>query len=270
MKKIALVQMTSTTDQERNIETALSFVRQASSDNADLIAFPENFLLLGDEEQYIEAAEPIPGRLTRIFQQQAKENHISILMGSLYEKNPDNPAKAFNTTVLIDRNGQIRAKYSKIHLFDVSLPNLKLYESNLIEPGNEIIVCDHEIGRIGFTICYDIRFPNLYQQLTKKGAQIIFVPAAFTVPTGKAHWLNLLRSRAIENQVFIAAPAQYGKHSPSRESFGSTVLIDPWGDILSLLPDKEGIIYGEIDLNIIEKVRAQIPISLHKVKGIDF
>ncbi|MCP4751661.1 MAG: carbon-nitrogen hydrolase family protein [Proteobacteria bacterium] len=269
MKKVALVQMTSIADLDANLESALSFIDRAVSADVDLIAFPENFLFLGNKDQYLEIAEPIPGPLFEIFQKQAVEKDISILMGSMYEKNENNPDKIFNTSLLIDRHGRIAAKYRKIHLFDVALPEVVLFESELVEAGNETVCCDHDIGKIGLSICYDIRFPNLYQKLTEAGAQVVLAPSAFTVPTGKAHWITLLRARAIENQVYVAAPAQYGRHSESRESFGNTVLIDPWGNIEVLAEDKETIIFGEIDLERLEKVRQEMPIQNHKVSGID-
>ncbi len=268
--KIALVQMTSTPDRAKNLENALAFTAKAAQNEADLVAFPENFLVLGNNKLYVQTAESIPGPTVEIFQEQAVKNNISILMGSLYEKNPQNPEKVFNTSVLIDRSGQLLATYRKIHLFDVELHDVTLMESELVDAGQEFVVCDHEIGKIGLTICYDIRFPNLYQKITDLGAQIIFVPAAFTVPTGKAHWLDLLKIRAVENQVYIAAPAQFGKHSETRESFGNSVIFDPWGDTVALSPDTTGIIYGHIELENLKKIRNRMPVRSHRVPGIDF
>lgn len=270
MGKIALVQTTTTMDRDKNLETAFKYLHQAADENADLVAFPENFMLLGDKEHYLKAVEPIPGPLVEVFQNKAKELGISILMGSIYEKIEGNPNKAYNTSVLIDKNGEILTQYRKIHLFDVSLKNVKLFESEVIEPGKDIVICDHPIGKIGLTICYDVRFPNLYQKLSEAGALIIFVQAAFTVPTGKAHWLNLLRTRAIENQVYIAAPAQFGKHSLTRESFGHSVIFDPWGDTVSILENGEGIIFGEIDPALQKKMKERMPVQAHKIQGIDY
>ncbi len=270
MKKIALAQITSTKDVQSNLKKSLDFIAEASKNGADLIAFPENFLLLGNKEVYKNSAESIPGPQVELFAKQAQEFDISILMGSIYETIPDNPDKAYNTSVLIDKTGSVAGKYRKIHLFDVSLKDVVLYESELVEPGDEVVVIPHNICSIGLSICYDLRFPNLYQKLREKGAELIFVPAAFTVPTGKAHWLNLLRTRAIENQVYIAAPAQYGVHSSTRESFGSSVIIDPWGDIVSILPEGEGVIYGELDLEHLENIRSRMPVQNHRVSTIDY
>ncbi len=270
MSKVALVQITSTKDRSNNLEKALSFIDEAADNKADIVAFPENFLLLGEKKDYLNTAETIPGPHVDIFKEKARQQKISILMGSLYEQIPGNSNKAYNTSVLIDKQGKIVATYRKIHLFDVSLKDVVLCESELVEPGKEYTVADHEIGKIGLTICYDVRFPNLYQNLTREGATIVFVPAAFTVPTGKAHWINLLRTRAIENQIYIAAPAQYGKHSATRESFGSTVFIDPWGEVKSILPEGEGIIYGEIDHAHLENIRKRMPVQAHQVENIDY
>ncbi len=269
MKNIALVQMTSTVDMEANLKSSLSFIEQAADADADLVAFPENFLLLGNRHLYKKSAESIPGPQVRIFQREAQEKDISILMGSIYETNPHNPAKIFNTSVLINRNGEIAARYRKIHLFDITLPAVTLHESELTSAGNQTVVCDHEIGKIGLTICYDIRFPNLYQKLTTDGACIVFVPSAFTVPTGRDHWITLLQARAIENQLYIAAPAQFGRHSNSRESYGHSVFIDPWGSILAQSPDREGIIVGEMDLDHLREIRQRMPVQVHRVEGID-
>ncbi len=266
MRKIALVQMNTTMDRERNLEIAFSYAEKAAAEKADLVAYPENFLLLGDKEQYLDAAELIPGPLVESFQNKAKELGISILMGSIYERIPQNPSKAYNTSVLINKSGNILGSYRKIHLFDIALKEVNMLESETIEPA----LFDHEIGKTGLTICYDLRFPNLYQKLAKAGALIIFVQAAFTVPTGKAHWINLLRTRAIENQVYIAAPAQFGKHSQTRESFGSSVIIDPWGDIVSILEEGEGIIYGDIDDAFQQKIKSRMPVESHQIKGIDY
>ena len=270
MSKIAVVQMNTTMDREQNLDTAFTFTEKAAAENADLVAFPENFLLLGDKEFYLEAAELVPGPLVECFQNKARELGISILMGSIYERIPHNPMKAYNTSVLINKTGDIAGTYRKIHLFDIDLKNVKILESDVIESGKEIAIFDHEIGKTGLSICYDLRFPSLYQRLASKGALVIFVPAAFTVPTGKAHWLNLLKCRAIENQVYIAAPAQYGKHSKTRESFGSAVIIDPWGDIVSIIEKGEGIIYGELDLSFQQKIQSRMPVESHKIAGIDF
>jgi len=270
LNKIALVQMTSTSNFQSNLESSLSYIKKARENNAQLIAFPENFLLIGSKKQYQNLDSIIKINILEVFQKAAYENTISILLGSIYEKDEKNSQKLLNSSFLIDQTGKLLAKYTKIHLFDISLKEFKYKETELISPGENIVTCSHAIGKIGLSICYDIRFPGLYQKLTNKGAEIVFVPAAFTVPTGKAHWLTLLRARAIENQVFIAAPAQFGHHSETRESFGNSVIIDPWGEIIVKADDREEIIYGDIDLARLHDIRKRMPVQEHQVQGIDF
>ena len=269
MSKVAIVQMTSTSDYDKNLCKSLAFIREGSRLNADLIAFPENFLLIGDPDIYKSDTVPDALQVKNIFQQQAKDYDISILMGSILEKHPSKAGKFYNTSVLIDRSGNISGEYRKIHLFDINHPEVVYQESAHIIAGNHFSVYSHDIGVIGLTICYDLRFPALYQQLADVGAEVVFVPAAFTVPTGKAHWLTLLRARAIENQIFIIAPAQVGKHNSTRESFGNSVLINPWGDILVQAADEEGVLIGEIDLTKLHETRKRMPVSEHKVMGVD-
>jgi len=270
MKKIAVAQMQSTPNMDSNLKTALAFIKEAADNKADLIAFPETFLLLGDNSLYLKKSESTEGPLVRTFQKKAAELQISVLMGSFCETNIDSAEKVYNTSILIDRTGKTIAVYRKIHLFSIFTKEVTLDESQLFTPGKEIVTCNHEIGKIGLTICYDMRFPALYQRLSSDGAQIIFVPSAFTVPTGKAHWLTLLKARAIENQVFIVAPAQYGKHTENRESFGKSVIFNPWGDIVSLAQDKPGLIFGDIDIGMLSQVNEKIPVHQHKIEGIDF
>ena len=267
--KIALAQMTSIADIDRNLKKSYELIQQAVKQKADLIAFPECFLFLGKDSLYQGIAEDITGPLVGMFQEQARLNNISILMGSFPEKDPENPKKIYNTSILISRQGKILNTYRKIHLFDVELPDLRLIESETVSAGKKVVISDHEIGKIGMTICYDLRFPNLFQQLNQAGAEIIFTPAAFTYQTGKAHWLTLLQARAIENQVYIAAPGQVGQHNKQRRSFGHSVIIDPWGKILALAPEEECVICAEIDLDYIREVRRKMPVQSHRVEGID-
>jgi len=262
--------MTSKDNVEENLNTALDFINQAAQRNTLVVAFPENFLFMGPESKYLDVAQDIDGEFVRTFQEQAKKFKIAVLMGSFLERNPLDHKKCFNTSVLIDKNGEILASYRKIHLFDVQLPSVQLLESKTISPGNQVAICDSDFGRVGLSVCYDLRFPLLYQNLTRKGAQIIFVPSAFTMQTGKFHWIALLKARAIENQVYIAAPAQYGAHNSKRTSFGSTVLIDPWGDIRLIAEEGEGVFFGEIDLEYLNKVRTNMPVLSHRVEGMDY
>jgi deaminated glutathione amidase len=266
---LALAQMTTTADLEGNLEKALSCIRQAQSRHAAMIAFPENFLFIGDPKSTGENSDPVPESVLARLSEAAISARIWILMGSLFERDPLRPGKFFNTSVLIDTNGKTIDRYQKIHLFDNTLPGLTYCESDTIRPGNRLVVCDSVIGRIGLSICYDIRFPVLYQRLAHLGAQTIFIPSAFTVPTGQAHWMTLLKARAIENQVYIAAPAQYGRHNSKRISYGHSAIIDPWGDVIALAEEREELIFGEIDLARLEELRRRMPVMHHQVSGID-
>jgi predicted amidohydrolase len=268
-KKIAVAQLTSGEDCQDNLAQAIHCVDQAITNGADLIAFPECFLFLGRDEHYLKVAQSLDGTFVSTFRREAREKNISILMGSFPEIDPADSKMVFNTSVLINSAGEIEAFYRKIHLFDVELPGLKLFESATVSRGQKIVTAIHEIGCLGLSICYDLRFPNLYQQLSSKGAKLIFVPAAFTFQTGKAHWITLLKARAIENQLFIVAPCQFGYHNSKRRSYGHSVIINPWGEILALAPDRITLIYAEIDLELVQKIRSEMPVFNHRVKGVD-
>lgn len=267
--KIALVQMTSGADVEKNIEISINYIKEAAKNQAALIAFPECFYFMGPQKMQPEVAETLDGKLVEKFSALAKEHNISILMGSIYEK-IENDDRLHNCSILIDNQGKVISSYRKSHLFDLNLEEIVIKESDTIKAGKEIAVIEHEIGKIGLSICYDLRFPQLFQNMTRAGAEIIFIPAAFALQTGKDHWLPLLRARAIENQVYVAAPAQIGRHSSKRISFGSTVLIDPWGTVVSCASEKTGVIYGEIDIEYLNKIRREMPVLQHQVEGIDY
>ena len=263
MARIALAQTTSTDNLEENLAAALEMVEQAAAGGADLLAFPEVFLFIGGRKGKLAIAEPVEGALVRRFRDAAKRHGMMILMGSYHEAIEGNEEKVFNTSVLIGADGEVMATYRKLKLFDVELPHLTIRESDSIEPGDALPpVVDTPIGKVGLTICFDMRFPDLYQHLRRQGAQIIFAPSNFTHPTGAAHWETLLKARAIENQVYLAAPAQYGKHNPKFTSWGHTALVDPWGTVTALAPDRPGLIFGEIDLDFLAKVRAELPMKV--------
>ena len=186
---------------------------------------------------------------------------MSLLLGSIYEKSVEDKERLYNTSLLIDRSGELTGVYRKIHMCDA--PNLGYNESDGIKPGNIPVVVDHEIGRLGLTICYDLRFPELYRHLTAQGAQVIFVPAAFFLYTGKHHWLPLLIARAIENQVYIVAPNQWGEHHEGRTSYGSSVIIDPWGSVVCCAPERPSLVSATIDLDYLDEVRHNMPLITH-------
>ena len=260
--RIGVVQMNSTTSPEHNLAYAKSVLKEAAREGVDLLAFPEIFLYIGQDEQTkYRIAQTLDGDIIQRFCDDAVHYGLSILLGSLYEKSADNDGRLYNTSILINRQGDIAAVYRKIHLFDA--PYLNHFESEGIRAGDKPVVVDHEIGKLGLTICYDLRFPELYKYLALQGAEIIFVPSAFFLQTGKKHWLPLLTARAIENQVYIVAPNQWGVHHDNRQSFGSSVIIDPWGNHLSLAPESPGLISAEIDLAFLREVRANMPLQSH-------
>jgi predicted amidohydrolase len=261
--RIALAQMTSTEDFQANLAEALRMVDEAAAAGVQLVAFPEVFLFLGGRQGKLENATQVEGPVVARFREAAARHGMMILLGSIHERMPDREDKVYNTSILIDASGEVLATYRKLKLFDVELPNLTIRESDTIEPGDALPpVVDTPIGKVGLTICFDLRFPDLYQHLRRKGAEVVFAPSNFTAPTGAVHWETLLRARALETQVYLAAPAQWGKHNPKFSSWGHTALVDPWGAICSLAPDRTGLTYGEIDLEYLRKVRRELPMKV--------
>ena len=266
--RIALAQMTSTSDFAANLAEAFSLVDQAAAGGARLVAFPEVFLYLGGHRGKLENAAEVDGPLVGRFRESARERHMMILLGSIHERIPGRgedgqTSKVHNTSVLIGGAGEILATYRKLKLFDVELPNLTIKESDSIEPGDAPPpVVDTPIGRVGLTICFDLRFPDLYQHLRRKGAQIVFAPSSFTHPTGAAHWETLLRARALESQVYLAAPAQVGQHNAKFRSWGHTAMVDPWGTVTALASERPGLTFAEIDLDYLEQVRRELPMKV--------
>ncbi|KAH0676804.1 hypothetical protein KY290_025763 [Solanum tuberosum] len=266
--RIAAAQMTSVNNLAVNFATCSRLVKEAASAGAKLLCFPENFSFVGDlEGESLKIAEPLDGPIMKGYCSLARESNIWLSLGGFQEKGSDD-AHLRNTHVLIDDNGNIRSTYSKMHLFDVDVPGGAVYkESSFTEAGKDIVVVDSPFGRLGVTVCYDLRFPELYQQLRfNHDAQVLLVPAAFTTVTGQAHWEILLRARAIETQCYVIAAAQAGKHNDKRESYGDTLIIDPWGTIVGRLSDRSstGITVADIDFSLIDSVRAKMPVSKHR------
>ncbi len=263
MAKIALVQTTSTDDFDANLAAALECIEATAAEGVALVAFPEVFLFIGGRRGKLENAQPLDGEVVGKFRAAAKRHGMAILMGSIHERIPDNEEKVHNTSIWIDAKGEIAAVYRKLKLFDVDLPEVRIRESDTIQAGDALPpVFDTPIGRVGLTICFDLRYPELYQHLRSKGAEVIFIPSSFTAPTGAAHWETLLKARAVENQVFVAAPAQWGIHNPKFTSFGHTALVNPWGAITSLAPNRPGLVIGEIDLDYMKQVRGELPMGV--------
>ncbi|KAK9050382.1 hypothetical protein SSX86_030648 [Deinandra increscens subsp. villosa] len=271
--RIAAAQMTSINDLATNYATCVRLVKEAASAGAKLVCFPENFSFVGAKDgESLKIAEPLDGPIMNRYCALAKDSKMWLSLGGFQERGSDD-AHLCNSHVLIDDDGNIRTAYKKMHLFDVDVPGGAVFkESSFTEAGKEIVAVDSPFGRLGLTVCYDLRFPEVYQQLRfHHGAQVLLVPAAFTKVTGEAHWEILLRARAIETQCYVVAAAQGGKHSEKRESFGDTLIIDPWGKVIGRLPDRvsTGIVVADIDFSLIESVRTKMPISQHR-KPIEF
>ena len=257
--KIAVLQVNSRDDKAHNVQVALDLVDRAAAAGADLAVLPEYVDFLGRKEPGIAAAEPIPGPTSEAFAAKARERGIWLLGGSIRETGED-PQHIFNTSLLFNRAGEIVAKYRKIHLFDVEIAgNVSAMESASVAPGCEVVTAEIEGHTVGLSICYDLRFPELYRLLALRGAEILFVPAAFTLYTGKDHWEVLLRARAIENQCFVVAAGQIGKHDPDAACYGRSMIIDPWGTVLATAPDTVGLALAEVDFAQLRRVREQVP-----------
>ena len=260
----AAVQMLAGDDKAANLAEAERWIRAAAAQGARVVALPEVFIWRGVKKQEREKAEAIPGATSEFLSHLARELGIYLLGGSMLEEIAGNP-KAYNTSLLFDSSGKLRASYRKIHLFDVDLANgVSARESDTRAFGDGIVVAKTELCDMGISVCYDLRFPELYRALVAKGARLIFVPSAFTAYTGQAHWATLLRARAIENQVYIIAPDQFGKSAKSFETHGHSMIVDPWGKVISVLPDGPGFIMAEIDLDYLTKVRAELPALDHR------
>jgi len=270
----AVVQLCSQSDVGDNLRRAGKLVEAAALAGAKLVALPENFAFMGEEAQKRALAEPLGpvgaggtngarGPIVTFVRDTAKRYGIHLVAGGFPEKSSD-AARPFNTSLLAGPDGNIVAAYRKIHLFDVSLPDgTTLKESAANSPGDERVTASIGDAVLGMTICYDVRFPELYRTLTRRGARIVTVPSAFTVPTGKDHWHVLLRARAIENQVFVLAPGQHGKHPLGRQTYGKSVIIDPWGDVLAQAGEGEGFALARLDFAYQDRVRAALPCLDH-------
>ena len=256
--KIAVVQMDSRNDKGANLKYACQCIDEAAANGAKLISFPEIMNLSGENVGEGGGHETIPGYTTEILMAKAKEHKMYIHSGS-FCKVVEGENRAYNTSVIIDPEGAIIGEYHKLHPFDITMPDGTVNkESDRIRPGDEIVVTDTALGKLGMSICYDIRFPELYRLMALRGAQVIFVPASFTMPTGKDHWEVLLRARAIENGCYIVAPGQIGQ-KPAYAAYGNSLVADPWGTVIARSKDAPGITYAEIDLDYLDKIRKQIP-----------
>lgn len=256
--KIALVQMDTKNDKKANMEHALGWIDEAAEENVSLVCFPEVMNLIGKNVGEGGGREPVPGYATERLMEKAKEYGIYIHGGSVTEEIPGE-RRSYNTSVLINPQGEIIARYRKLHTFDIMLSDgTPFRESDRVHPGAEIVTAKTELGTFGMSICYDVRFPELYRLLAMEGAQVIFVPSSFTLETGKDHWEPLLRARAIENGCYIVAAGQTGK-KPAYTAYGNSMVVNPWGVVTARLGEHPGILYAEIDLDYQRQVQGQMP-----------
>ena len=256
---IAAIQFNPRDDKIANIDKALSLIDQAASSGARLVVLPEIWTYMGDPDRNRENAEPIPGDLTMRLSERARRHGIYLHAGTFAEL-VEGDERVRNTAVVFDPEGEIIAKYSKIHMFDVVLDGVASYqESATVSPGDEIVTTEVDGFTVGLTICYDIRFPELYRILALRGAEIILHPAAFTMTTGKDHWEVLIRARAIENTVYMVSPAQVGSDSDGKWCYGRSLIVNPWGTMLATAPDEETVITATLDRAMLERVRRQVP-----------
>jgi predicted amidohydrolase len=254
----AAIQMSSTPEKRENFETAERLIRNAISAGAELVALPELWSCHGLEKVYRENAEPIPGPTTEFLGTLARELGVWLLGGSILEGKLG-AERLFNTSTFFDPSGELVAVYRKIHLFDVKAPDREYLESGLIAPGREIVAVKAGAATLGLSVCYDLRFPELYRLLALEGAEILAVPAAFTLHTGKDHWEILLRARAVENQAYVVAPAQWGRKADGRWTYGRSMIVDPWGTILAICPDRNGYALATLDLDYLDRLRTDFP-----------
>lgn len=263
---VAVIQTDPGVDKDANVERAFALAREAAAGGAEFITLPETFHFRGHSEQRREAAEEIPGPLSRRLGQLAAELGVYLLGGSYNElpHDPEADPRTFNTSLLFGPDGSQLAEYRKIHLFDVTLEDGKeIRESSRNQPGDRSVVVDLPFGRLGMTICYDLRFPELYRALARAGAEILVVPSNFAMQTGRDHWEVLLRARAIENGAWVIAPATCGNGGTTFNAYGRSMIIDPWGTVVACAPDVEGVTTATIDLARVRKVRTSLPSLQH-------
>jgi deaminated glutathione amidase len=262
----AVVQMQSGPDRAANLERAADLIGVAASRGAALVVLPEVATWRGARSDERAHFEPVPGPTTEAMAALAARHGIHLCLGSLLERIDDGP-RAHNTACLLGPDGSLLATYRKIHLFDVDLPGrVVVHESETRVPGDTVVTVDTPLGRLGLSVCYDLRFPELYRRLAAAGAELLLVPSAFTFPTGAAHWEILCRARAIENQCYLLAPNQTGQSPYGFADYGNSMIVDPWGTVLGRSSEGEGIVVAEIDRNHLQRVRTELP-SLRNVRS---
>jgi predicted amidohydrolase len=267
MTRVAAIQMCSSENIDDNLQTAKKLIEEAAKNGAKLAVLPEMFAIIGtDATDKVAAKETFHhGKIQHFLSTLAKENAIWIVGGTI-PLATENNQKIQAASLVFDHDGKIVARYDKIHLFDVTVSETEAYqESATTEPGEKIVLVDTPFGKLGLSVCYDIRFPELYRCLFNAGADIIIVPAAFTVKTGEAHWELLTRARAVENFCYVIGAAQGGTHSNGRKTFGHSLIIDPWGTVQAIANQTDvGVIYADLDLKQQQKIRSAIPVMMHQ------
>ena len=256
---IGILQLDTGNRKDANLKRICDMIDEAAAKGASFVTMPETMHCIGENEgEGGSRVEPVPGYSIEQLSKKAKQHGIYIHCGSVAEEK-EGDERYYNTSVFLDRRGAIIGKYRKLHTFDVTLPDgTKHRESERVCPGNQIVNVETELGNFGLSICYDLRFPEIYRLLVSKGAQILLVPANFTTPTGKDHWEALLRARAIENGCYVAAAGQIGK-KPDMEAYGNSILIDPWGTVTARASNRPGVVLAEIDLDYLKQIREKIP-----------
>ncbi len=265
--RAAAVQLTATADRDRNLERADRLTRAAARDGAQLVVLPELWSVLGGPDTVRAGAEPLDGPAIGWARATARELGIDLLAGSVAERR-DGDGRTANTSVHVGPDGALRAVYRKVHLFDVTVGGREYRESDAVAPGDVAVLSTLADGtRMGMSVCYDLRFPELYRTLAVGGAQVLVVPSAFTVPTTRDHWEVLLRARAIEDQAFVVAANQIGEHADGLRSGGRSAIVDPWGVVLAVAPDREGHVVADLDLDGLERVRGVLPSLANRRPG---
>jgi len=266
--RVAAVQLTSTADFTANLESADRLTRAAASDGAQLVVLPEKWSALGRGEDLVAGAQPLDGPAISWARATARELGIDLVAGSISER-VANDERLRNTSVHVGPDGELQASYRKVHMFDVVVDGTVYHESEHEEPGEELVVSATADGvELGLSICYDVRFPELYRILAIRGARVFTVPAAFTVPTTRDHWEILLRARAIEDQAFVVAANQIGEHAPGLRSGGRSMIVDPWGIVLAHAPDRECHIVADLDLEAQARIRRDLPALANRRPGV--
>jgi len=262
---LAALQMTSLADKNANLNTASRLISRAAQQGALWVGLPENCFWMGPARKAASMAETLDGPCVSAMASLAKRLGVGILIGSLLEKRAEGE-KPYNSSVLLSPEGECLAVYRKIHLFDADVET-QHRESATISPGDRVVCVQTPEAAMGLSICYDLRFPELFRQLGALGAQLLWAPSAFTQETGRVHWEVLLRARAIENLCWLAAPAQVGQHGPQRKTFGHAMVVDPWGKVAALCEEGEGMALAEVDLKLLAEVRGRLPALKHRRLG---